>query len=189
MLKTNEIQVKCNFTIIEFIYQNRRSLLNRRKKGGNVKNAWGYISPVRFASVFQKVYLRWNLWQAASSALYENTIFRRHKNRQRKSTPGLIVGHRKASDSDGRRQSIYETRRKFFPCRRATGTGDWGLRCHGPAVWTRKKKGICTTMAADKGVLGMNSRRVVFFPALELSDTLSPRIPVAGHAWKKSNAI
>lgn len=99
-------------------------------------------SPVRFASVFQKVYLSWNLWQAASSALYENTIFRRHKNRQRKSTPGLIVGHRKASDSDGRRQSVYETRRKFFPCRRVTGTGDRGLRCHGAAVWTRKKKNL-----------------------------------------------
>jgi len=58
----------------------------------------------RFASVFQKVYLRWNLWQAASSALHENTMFRRHKNRRWESTPGLIAEYRKASNSDGRCQ-------------------------------------------------------------------------------------
>lgn len=53
-------------------------------------------------------------------ALYENTIFRRHKNRQRESAPELIARFRKANDSDGR-QSIYE--KDILSVPRATRAG------------------------------------------------------------------
>lgn len=105
-------------------------------------------------------------------APYENTIFRRHKNRQRGSTPELIARLRKASDSDGRRQSIYEMKREILSVPWATvGGGEGGLGSVTGARRFERKKRIRATIAGDKGVLGMNSRRAGFsmpFPALEL---------------------
>lgn len=66
-------------TIIEFdvIYRNCRFPLERKKKIVKMHVDISFLFVSR-----QKVYLGWNLWQAASSALHENTVFRRHKNRR-----------------------------------------------------------------------------------------------------------
>lgn len=77
--------------------------------------------------------------------LYENVIFRRDEDRQRsrQRTSGLIAGRRKA-ESGGNpdvKAFILGTRRRFFPCQRASGmSGNDNGVCRGAREDEKKKK-------------------------------------------------